>query len=244
MYFFLRQVSCPGSKSLWSWGYPWTSDPTARYHLLSVGLIRVCHQAWSLNQKGKKKQQHVFPPHGWKGMGKKEKSAEEMWAQPPPSLLYSGNAGDGSPAAAARAWLSRWFVASLELGTPWGHATNVRTKTHVCPFFWNQDMMFSTKHMVQNYVTQLFKKNCQSLIFHIASHLCRSAMGFMHGFHWVQKLQPCLSLSHRSSKSALCPAHRFQMMEKPVQQQECRWGRGARAMEGKRKERRSEKRKE
>lgn len=97
-----------------------------------------------------------FLPPGGKEWGSWRSLAGEMWAQPPPSLLYSGSAGDGSPAAAARAWLRRWFVASLELGTPWSHATNIRTKTQVCPFFWNHDMMSSTKHMVQNYVTELF----------------------------------------------------------------------------------------
>ncbi|KAK7830368.1 hypothetical protein U0070_018876 [Myodes glareolus] len=44
----------------------------------------------------------------------------------------------------------------------------------------------------------------------------------MHVFHGVQKLQPCLSLSYRSSNFALCPAHGLHMIEKPVQQQQSR----------------------
>lgn len=85
-------------------------------------------------------------------------------------------------------------------------------------------------------------KNCQSLIFHIASHLCGSAMGFMHVFHGVQQLQPCLSLSYRSSKFALCPAHGFQMIEKPVQQQQKQVRQGSRG--GGRKEKGKKEREE
>lgn len=159
-----------------------------------------------------------------------------MWVHPP--LFCSGSAGDESPTAALRAWLSKMICCKSWARNTLESCYIRRTKTQVCPSFWNCGMTSSTMYTVKNYATVLLKENCQSLPYNIASHLYNFAVAsftvFLECMYSVGRSCNCLSLSYRSSKFALCPRNRFQMIEKPVQHPQNRWSWRARVMEGKR----------